>query len=278
MGKHIILKNYEQAFETILRADSEDVEKRRVISEFLETKDAPKALKELHYKHTIERTLIDGFRKAGRSNFLGAIMNITKTMRNLYVHAYQSLLWNKVLSQRMKNFGKELIVGDYVQDKDGLTLITSSEQLKDKSIYDLTIPIWGTETVLDESSIVGRYYLNLLKEEGLSQQNLENHPNSFGISGGWRKAITLPENFIWKLIGFEDWKKDLLSLEFREEDLYFLPQIEGKQKALIIQFCLPRANYATMLIRELLHRETDMGVEQKMIDKLKDSESRKQTY
>ena len=35
-------------------------------------------------------------------NYLQAIMKLTNTMRNLYVHALQSYIWNKTASARIK--------------------------------------------------------------------------------------------------------------------------------------------------------------------------------
>lgn len=35
-------------------------------------------------------------------------------MRDLYPHAYQSFVWNKLASLRMKKFGKKLAIGDIV--------------------------------------------------------------------------------------------------------------------------------------------------------------------
>lgn len=40
----------------------------------------------------------------------------------LYVHAYQSLIWNKVVSKRIKEYGFKPIVGDLILDKHNETI------------------------------------------------------------------------------------------------------------------------------------------------------------
>lgn len=37
----------------------------------------------------------------------------------MYLHAYQSLIWNKVVSRRVKEFGLKVLPGDLVEVEDG---------------------------------------------------------------------------------------------------------------------------------------------------------------
>lgn len=87
----------------ILRADSADPVKNAVLDEYFVDFNEAKALGKMPYRYNLERTLIAGFKKHS-NNYLGAIMKLNKTMRNLYVHAYQSFLWNTVVSIRMSEY------------------------------------------------------------------------------------------------------------------------------------------------------------------------------
>lgn len=50
-------------------------------------------------------------------------------MRLLYIHAYQSLVWNEIVSRRIKNFGSTIQVGDlvFVGNVDENILLEESE-------------------------------------------------------------------------------------------------------------------------------------------------------
>lgn len=43
---------------------------------------------------------------------------VPRNMRLLYIHAFQSFVWNKIVSRRIKEFGMSPIVGDIVIDGD----------------------------------------------------------------------------------------------------------------------------------------------------------------
>lgn len=47
----------------------------------------------------------------------------------MYLHAYQSLIWNKVVSRRVKEFGLKVLPGDLVEVEAG----TEEEKLLDNN-------------------------------------------------------------------------------------------------------------------------------------------------
>lgn len=53
---------------------------------------------------------------ASRRDFQGALLCIPRPLRNLYLHAYQSLVWNHAASRRWAVYGDTVVAGDLVLD------------------------------------------------------------------------------------------------------------------------------------------------------------------
>ena len=103
-GKLLLKKRYQEAFESILLADDKTSDLHKTMQEFLTDFDFDKTLSKLTYRNNIEKTLIMGLRQC-KTDYLRAFMTLNRTMRNLYLHAYQSFLWNKLVSKRLQEFG-----------------------------------------------------------------------------------------------------------------------------------------------------------------------------
>ena len=94
---------------------SDDKARAYAINLFQTTGTSFPALETLPRKFSAETSIIRHLATADRAqDHLGALQTISKNLRLMYVHAYQSLVWNLAASRRWKHCGEKLLVGDLV--------------------------------------------------------------------------------------------------------------------------------------------------------------------
>lgn len=96
---------------------SDDKARAEAIDMFQKAGRTKDALERLPRKFSAEGNII---RHLGRNKLdhFGAIQMIPRNLKLMYVHAYQSLVWNYAVGQRWKLFGNEVVEGDLVLVKE----------------------------------------------------------------------------------------------------------------------------------------------------------------
>lgn len=115
----------------------------------------------------------------------------------LYLHSYQSLLWNKIVSQRIKEYGLKPIIGDLVfkdnamkdvpveiiddEEEDKETDANnvkfpevetiSEENLSKYTIFDVVYPLPGCDIRYPDNEI-GKWYIDILAKDNLTSEKL----------------------------------------------------------------------------------------------------------
>jgi tRNA pseudouridine13 synthase len=125
VGKHIIRGEFEEAVLAYAAnpVPAENEEARNARKYIQETRDFSEGLKLLPKPLMFERIVV-GHLAQHPGDFPGAIMAMPRNLQMMFVHAYQSYLFNRILSERIRRGLplNEPLVGDVVLpvDKDGL--------------------------------------------------------------------------------------------------------------------------------------------------------------
>ncbi len=157
---------------------SDDRARAHALHIFQSTSDAPAALALLPRKFSAETNLIRHLghadRRSGlqphRHDYQGALHTIPRNLRLMYVHAYQSRVWNAAAGQRWALYGSRVVPGDLVlvhehEDKDPARGVDAAATV-DEQGEPIVLPA-PTDSAVDSASAFVRARA-LSKEEAES--------------------------------------------------------------------------------------------------------------
>lgn len=105
------------------------------------------AIEQLPRRYSAEASIMRHLsgRSDHREDYLGALQTVPRNLRLMYVHAYQSLVWNVAASQRWKRFGEEVIEGDLVLINEHRDKVEDVAQADDVDADGEVIVLPGTD-------------------------------------------------------------------------------------------------------------------------------------
>lgn len=229
-------------------------------------------------------------------NYLQAIQSITRNLRLMYVHAYQSRVWNEMVSMRHEKYGMRLVAGDLVrledemqddvdmvQDQDEQAGLDSEERggkrrglynvkvlqpdddFSQYSIYNLVLPLPGTTVTYPEN--MKKEYSDFMATDGFDPLNMQRRVKDVSLPGFYRCVYALPANVKGELKRYSDQSikpvdfiltdfDKLTGPEYPKQDADEDKKEEGDLYAFVLEFGLSSSQYATMLLREIMKTET----------------------
>ncbi|XP_067946504.1 pseudouridylate synthase 7 homolog isoform X2 [Watersipora subatra] len=280
IGLHILKGLLTKAIDLIMASrDGELPQATEAKIAWVEKRNAKEALLKLPKSCNIERRLMQGVVSSSEDSLHSALAAIPRTTRLLYLHSYQSLIWNRVASLRIQKYGLMPLAGDliYIKDYNSSTHNSeedniidreqltksqvrhlSADELKNYTIYDVVIPLPGYNIILPENE-TGEMITELLKEQNLSITSLKcaGKLKEYSLPGSYRHLVVKPKQLSSSLSHYDDVTEELV-----QSDLDILNKKSlvikhsGKFQALILEFSLPSSSYATMLLREVMRVDT----------------------
>jgi len=249
IGKYIILKQYKEAVEEFLMRifpveTYEKIETRKTIEEIVEySKSFDQIPRQFDYEKSMIEYLIES-----DYDYKGSLLKLPIDLLSLLISAYQSYLFNKAISERMR-MGYSVynpVVGDLIglldEEMGHLTHVKYLYDKKLKKHLDKAIklkratiisPIVGYDTDLNPKFLMAKIYEKIMQEEGISKEIFDvSDFVDLDYHGTYRSISLKPRGFV---------------VRFVEDD-----ELNPGKKKVRIEFDLEKGTYATIIIRELL--------------------------
>jgi len=245
VGKHIVNGDFEKAAMAYIAnpIEGEDEESYTLRKTLQKTKDYSIALKtypnNLNYEKAILNKLV-----VNKEDFISALMELPKNLLTMFVYAYQSYLFNKILSERIKNKLpiNQAILGDIVlpirkgiQDDNGIIVKENNFEKVNKQIAKgkavVSGILFGSESSFSKGDM-GEIEKRVIEKEKIDPRDFIIPDIPFISSSGSRRPLLAKfKNLNFKSISDE---------------------LNNNKKALVLNFELQKGSYATSLLREFM--------------------------
>lgn len=243
VGEAIVRGDLEKAVRTYLAypSDYEEEDVRSVREELAEGSDWHALYKAMPDSMSFEKMMV-GHMAENPNDWKGAINTAPKNLQMMFVHAYQSYLFNIMLSRRMES-GMPLNlpeIGDVVVPLDSnknpqhenpviateKNIDLVARQVRAGRAY-VTISLFGSESILAEGRM-GEIERSVIEAEGLKASDFIVPGLNHCSSKGSRREIICP----------------VKDISYKTDDSGYS-----------VSFSLPKGNYATCLMREFMKSE-----------------------
>ncbi len=168
---------------------------------------------------------VNAFLREHPKQYVEALKKVPRRTLLLFIHAYQSRIWNRVVEEYIRKHAKETIEYEWHH---GALVIPKTFNAS----FDIDVPTVGFGTEFKDA-IIRQRTLELLEEDGLTQRGFIMPKLPFLSVEGSDRPMTAPVH-----------KLRIGPLE--DDDLH-----DGKKKC-IVSFFLPKGCYATMAVRQMM--------------------------
>lgn len=157
-----------------------------------------------------------------------ALLSLPKPLNRMFIHAYQSFLFNKVVSERIKFGINQYVEGDIIIDNDEHLVHNFQEDEIQEKIVNFEVhpsaPLFGSKVPI-AGGVIGNIEREVLSQEKMELENFKVTKMPKLGSHGLRRAIRFK---IWDI------------------------KTKHKDDNVLVEFSIPKGCYATAVLREIM--------------------------
>ena len=189
--------------------------------------------KGMRYEKMIVRQLIKDSKKGELDDkaYMNAIHALPKPLQRMFVHAYQSYLFNDVVSHRVEMGINKYIEGDIIIDNDENIVRDKTpdeyQEMIDNFEVNPTVPLFGTKVPFADGE-VGEMEKSVLESYGLEKSDFEVPKMPRLGSHGLRRALR-----------FQVWDASA----------------KATDEGVLTEFSINKGSYATAVLREVMKKD-----------------------
>ncbi|MBI5680961.1 MAG: tRNA pseudouridine(13) synthase TruD [Methanobacterium sp.] len=194
--------------------------------------------KGMRYEKMMLKTLLKEMKKKkieskeelDEKSYIRAIESLPKPLKRMFVHAYQSYLFNKAVSERSKLGIDKYVEGDIIADNDEHLVHEFGdeidERIKNFEVHP-TAPLFGSKVPLAGGKL-GEMEQKILDDEGVTLEEFKVPKMPRLGSHGLRRAMRFK---IWDV------------------------SAKATDEGVLVEFSIPKGCYATAVLREIMKNE-----------------------
>ncbi|KZX12765.1 tRNA pseudouridine(13) synthase TruD [Methanobrevibacter curvatus] len=238
VGKALVHNDLEEAIKIYIgypiESEPEEVQKaRKAYDDGNLEKSFELMPKFLRFEREMLKVLIKENKKRvlDDSSYKKAIFSLPKPLQRMFVHAYQSGLFNKVISERAKLGVNNYVEGDILIDnEEHMVHEESNEKLKnmiENKLANPTAPLYGSKVPLADKKI-GEMERRILEEEKIKLEDFKTPKTPKLGSHGLRRSIK-----------FNIWDTKAIATK----------------NGVLTEFSISKGSYATSVLREVMKKD-----------------------
>jgi tRNA pseudouridine13 synthase len=167
-------------------------------------------------------------------DYRGAWARVNVDLRRLYLSAFQSELWNRLLAAHLQRACSHSQLFDVTLKTQSVPFFRDLDDNIRSALQGLQVPLPSARLKLDDGPLRDLAE-QVVREAGVEWRELRvKYPRDSFFSKGWRSAVAVPQNLI---------------AEPANDELH------PPRRKLTLRFVLPRGSYATILVKRLTEPE-----------------------